>query len=315
MQDPADLYRLEHPFDEVPHGLPGAVEPPLLVALSGFVDAGAGVRLAVADLLERLPHEVVARFDVDQLHDYRARRPPMTFATDRWTAYEAPELVLRRVTDAAGSSFLLLSGPEPDVQWERFTAAFWQLADRLGAELVLVLTAAPTAVPHTRPTGVTASASRPELLSGLRTWAVEAQVPGHASALLHFRGAEAGRAVVSLVAHVPHYLAASEYPDAAAALLTTAGTTAGLELPVEALRTAAATTRVEVDAQVADNPEAAAVVRALEQDHDAEAADPDGPLVAGGGSLPTAEELGAEFERFLARTEEEGEDPRGGTAP
>ncbi|GAA4973129.1 PAC2 family protein [Kineococcus glutinatus] len=305
MQDPADLYRIEATATG-PEAVP-LVEPPLVVALSGFVDAGAGTRLAVEHLLAELPTELLATFDVDQLHDYRARRPPMTFATDRWTSYDAPSLVLQRVSDAQGSSFLLLTGPEPDVQWERFTAACWQLADRFGVERTLVLTAAPTAVPHTRPTGVTASASRPELLAGLRTWAVEAQVPGHATALLHLRGAEAGRAVVSLVAHVPHYLAGSEYPDAAAALLRTLGGAAGLDLPVDGLLVAAASTRVEVDAQVAGSPEAAAVVRALEEDHDARAADVDGPLVAGGGPLPTAEELGAEFERFLARNDEEGD--------
>ena len=318
MLDPADLYRFEGQDTtrtsvagggEPGPSAAGMVEPPLLVALSGFVDAGHGVRLAVEHLLGTLEHEPVARFDVDQLHDYRARRPPMEFATDHWAGYEAPELVLHRLTDAEGGSFLLLTGPEPDVQWERFTAAFWRLAGQVGASLVLNLTAAPTPVPHTRPTGVTASASRPELLSGLRTWAVDAQVPGHAAALLHLRGAEAGRAVLSLVAHVPHYLAASEYPDAAAALLSTVATTTGLDLDVDDLLRAAAATRVEIDAQVADSAEAGAVVRALEEEYDAKAADLDAPLVSGGGPLPSADELGAEFERFLAGTDEEGGGP------
>ncbi|PPK98440.1 putative ATP-grasp superfamily ATP-dependent carboligase [Kineococcus xinjiangensis] len=308
MLDPAELYRFESPDDGAS---PVMVEPPLVVALSGFVDAGSGVRLAVDHLLQHFPHEVLARFDVDQLHDYRARRPTMTFATDHWSAYDAPELALRRLHDASGGSFLLLSGPEPDVQWERFNAAFWQLADQVGAALVVVLTAAPTSVPHTRPTGVTGSASRPELLEGVRTWAVEAQVPGHATGLLQFRGAEGGRDVLSLVAHVPHYLAAGEYPDAAAALLTSLGGRAGLDLPVDELLSAAAATRVEVDAQVEASAEVGAVVRALEQDYDAQAADLAGGLVAEGQPIPTADELGAEFERFLADAVDDPKDDGG----
>jgi len=60
---------------------------------------------------------VIARFDVDDLIDYRARRPPMTFDTDHWQDYAAPELAVHLVHDAAGTPFLLLTGPEPDRRW------------------------------------------------------------------------------------------------------------------------------------------------------------------------------------------------------
>ncbi|WP_369052999.1 proteasome assembly chaperone family protein [Kineococcus terrestris] len=299
MLDPAALYRLEP-------DVPRLVEPPLVVALSGFVDAGAAVRQAVDHLLATRRHELVATFDVDQLHDYRARRPPMTFTGTTWSSYEPPQLRLLRVLDEDGSSFLLLTGPEPDVQWERFSAAVWQLADRLGAGLTVVLNAAPTAVPHTRPSGVTASASRPELLEGYRTWEVEAQVPGHVTALLHLRGAETGRDVLSVLAHVPHYLAGNDYPDAAAVLLRTISGATGVDLPVGDLLEQAAATRVEVDKQVADSPEAQAVVTALEEQYDA-SGDAGRGTSAGSAYLPTADELGAEFERFLA-----GQDPQEG---
>ncbi|WP_432497082.1 proteasome assembly chaperone family protein [Kineococcus auxinigenes] len=297
MLDPGSLYTLE--------GTPPVlVEPHLVVALSGFVDAGSGVRLAVEHLREVCEHEPVATFDVDQLHDYRARRPVMTFAGDRWEEYEAPVLQLELLRDAEGSALLLLTGPEPDVQWERFTRAVWQLADRLGVHRTIVLSAAPTAVPHTRPSGVTASASRPELLEGYRTWDVQARVPGHASALLHLRGAQAGRDVLSVLAHVPHYLAANDYPDAAAVLVRTLAGETGLALPVDTLLEAASATRVEVDAQVEQSPEAAAVVLALEEQYDARG-DEDRGAGAANAYLPSAEELGAQFERFLAGQEDD----------
>ncbi|WP_432484760.1 proteasome assembly chaperone family protein [Kineococcus esterisolvens] len=297
MLDPGSLYTLQ--------GTPPAlVEPHLVVALSGFVDAGSAVRLAVGHLRDVCEHEVVATFDVDQLHDYRARRPTMTFAGDRWADYEAPALQLELLRDAEGSALLLLSGPEPDVQWERFTRAAWQLADRFGVRQTVVLSAAPTAVPHTRPSGVTASASRPELLEGYRTWDVEARVPGHAAGLLHLRGAQEGRDVLSVLAHVPHYLAANDYPDAAAVLVRTLSGETGLALPVDTLLEAASATRVEVDAQVADSAEAAAVVSALEEQYDAQGDEGRGTGAASA-FLPTADELGAEFERFLAHREED----------
>lgn len=297
MLDPAALYSFEG-------DLPALVDPPLVVALSGFVDAGSAVRLTTEHLLGTGEHEVVATFDVDQLHDYRARRPTMTFGGDRWESIDPPLLQLHRVHDEEGSSLLLLTGPEPDVQWERFTRAVWQLADTLGVGLTIVLQAAPTAVPHTRPAGVTASASRPELLDGYRTWDVQAQVPGHAAALLHLRGAQDGRDVLSVLAHVPHYLAGNDYPDAAAVLVRTLAGATGVGLPVASLLEAASATRVEVDAQVGESAEAAAVVRALEEQYDAIGEEGRGTSAASA-FLPTADELGEEFERFLAHRDEE----------
>lgn len=297
MLDPASLYSYEGER-------PSLVEPPLVVALSGFIDAGNAVRQTVDHLLATSRQELVATFDVDQLHDYRARRPTMTFGGRNWLDIQPPRLQVRRLFDEDGSSLLLLSGPEPDVQWERFTAAVWRLADELGVGSTMVLSAAPTAVPHTRPAGVTASASRPELLEGYRTWDVEAEVPGHASALLHLRGSQQGRDVVSVLAHVPHYLGGSDYPDAAAVLVRTISGATGVALDVESLLEAASTTRVEVDRQVAESPEAAAVVTALEEQYDAFGDEGRGTGAASA-FLPTADELGEEFERFLAKRDEE----------
>ena len=51
--------------------------------LAGEFDAASVGALAGAHLLGALPHEVIARFDVDSLVDYRAHRPRITFHGDR----------------------------------------------------------------------------------------------------------------------------------------------------------------------------------------------------------------------------------------
>jgi hypothetical protein len=94
--DPAQLYRVE------PEA-PSLSEPVLVVALDGFVDAGAAARLAVESLVAPGPGRPVVRFDVDQLVDYRSRRPPLRFETDHWADYAAPELdVVALTASAAG---------------------------------------------------------------------------------------------------------------------------------------------------------------------------------------------------------------------
>ena len=154
MLDPAGLYRLEPDAPEL-------ADPVLVMVLDGFVDAGAAARLAADSMLASGSGQRVVRFDVDQLVDYRSRRPPLRFETDHWEHYTAPELDVVALTDTEGTGYLLLTGPEPDTQWERFAAAVEELVAALDMRLVVNLTAIPMAVPHTRPIGVTVHGTRP----------------------------------------------------------------------------------------------------------------------------------------------------------
>ncbi|BCJ57404.1 proteasome assembly chaperone family protein [Micromonospora endophytica] len=295
MLDPHELY-------ELTDDLPDLGQPVLIQALTGFVDAGNAVRLAREQLFSSLESRSIARFDLDQIFDYRSRRPVMTFVEDHWESYDAPELELHLLHDDDETPFLLLTGPEPDLQWERFTAAVAGLAARLDVRLTVGLNAIPMAVPHTRPTGVTAHATRPELISGYEPWLQRVQVPGSVGHLLEFRLGEAGRDALGFAAHVPHYVAQAEYPAAAEVLLASVSRSTGLLLPRDALGTAAESVRVEIDRQVAQSDEASALVQALEEQYDAYARGRGGKnlLAEENGPLPTAEELGAELERFLA---------------
>ena len=304
--DPEGLYELV----EQQQPQPGELDAPVLVhALGGFVDAGSAGRIAAESLLAALPHRVLARFDVDQLYDYRARRPVMTFVEDHWESYDAPRLELSLVEDSAGQSFLMLTGPEPDVQWERFTAAVRAVVERFGVRLSIGVHAIPMAVPHTRPVGVTAHATRPELVADFEPWVGRVQVPGHIAGLLELRLGEWGHEAAGFAVHVPHYLAQAEYPDAAVALISAVGKLGGLDLPTQSLVEAGTQVRAAVAAQVAEQPEVAAVVTALEEQYDAFVGSRGRSLLAEEASLPTADELGAELERFLA----EENDRRGRT--
>jgi predicted ATP-grasp superfamily ATP-dependent carboligase len=292
--DPSGLY-------ELAAELPDLDRPVLLVAMTGFVDAAAATKIAAEHLRETGDPVDVATFDVDQLYDYRARRPPMLFVEDHWEGYESPQIRVQALTDADGARFLLLDGPEPDVQWERFVAAVELLCQRLDVRASVGFNSIPMAVPHTRPLGVTAHASRRELISDYQPWLQRVQVPGSAVHLLEYRLGEAGRDSMGFSVHVPHYLAQTDYPAAAETMLEAVSKATGLELVSDSLRAAAEAVRADVNGQVERSEEVASVVRALEEQYDAYVAGREDNLLAGGtGPLPTADELGAELERFLA---------------
>ena len=294
MLDPHGLYELA---DDLP-----ALDSPVLVqALTGFVDAGGAIQLAREHLLEHLDSRVLATFDLDQMLDYRSRRPPMVFVEDHWESYEEPSLALHLLRDQLGTPFLLLAGPEPDMQWERFIAAVTALIERFGVRLTVGLNAIPMAVPHTRPVSVTAHATDQSLLGDRESWLQRVQVPASVANLLEFRLGRSGHDAMGYAAHVPHYLAQTTYPAAAELLLDSVSASTGLALPTGALREAAALVREEVDKQVAEDEQAGRLVVSLEQQYDAFLRGRKGNLLAdANGPLPTAEELGAELERFLA---------------
>ena len=298
--DPQDLYELEP-------DLPELGSPVLIQALDGFVDAGSARRLAREHLLSSHGSRILATFDVDALLDYRARRPAMTFDIDHWADYAEPVLALHLLHDAEGTPFLLLAGPEPDFQWERFVAAVRQLVERFGVSLSVGMNAIPMAVPHTRPLGIIAHASRSELVAGDERWVGTVQVPSSAGHLLEFRLGQVGHDAAGFAVAVPHYLSDATYPAAAVALLDSVAGISGLSLDTAALVLSADEIRTQVDAQVEGSEEVGVVVRALEVQYDAYLAGAQRSLLAEmGGSLPTADELGDELERYLAQRTEDG---------
>src|SRR6201995_3062210 len=239
----------------------------LLVYLEGFMDAGAAGRLLTEHLLDAFEHTTVARFNTDRLLDYRSRRPLMTFDGGKWETYEAPELSIFKLADAEGKPFLLLTGPEPDHEWESFVAAARTLAERLGAGPMITYFGVPMGIPHTRPLGVITHATRPGLVVPKVPLPSKLQVPASASALTLIH-------------------ALTEAP--------------GLDLPALELREAADRTNTLIDRQVEESTEVAELVQGLEEQYDAAAAHDGENLLAEGEQMPTADELAAQFEQFLA---------------
>ncbi|MCI9887314.1 PAC2 family protein [Micrococcales bacterium 31B] len=294
MLDPDALY--EYVID---HGtrIPSGV---LLHTFDGFVDAGHAARGVARHLRSHLEHRVVATFDTDQLIDYRERRPTISFHRGHFSQYEQPHLEVLQFFTPSGQSFLVLDGREPALQWERFAAAVIEIVDYLDVEMTVGVGGAPMPVPHTRPLSLIAHANVDDVIELPDLIGQQVEFPASAAAVLEMRLGEAGCPAIGYVAQVPHYAASTVYPQATLALLRKVSDVTGLDIPLDGLADRAAEVQQSIEAQLEGNDEGLAVVHQLEQHFDEYAGGSVRDALAQAVDLPSGEELGAEFQRYLA---------------
>jgi hypothetical protein len=296
MRDPAGLYDLSQDVSDVPSGLH------LIAGLTGFADAGGAVTQLSEYFVETFDTRIVASFDSDALLDYRARRPLIYFDRDHLSDYQPAALNLYLASDEIGQPFLLLTGYEPDFQWERFTAAVLQLIDMFQVKTTTWVHAIPMPVPHTRSIGVTVSGNRTELTDSMSVWKPQTQVPANALHLVEYRLQQMDHPTAGFVLLIPHYLAETEYPVAAVTALESVSAATGLIFPTDSLRAAGREFVAKIDSQIENNQELAKLVGTLEERHDSYMLDNPlrSPLTDEDGELPSADDIAAELENFLA---------------
>ena len=280
---------------DVPSGLP------LVILLTGFIDAGRSVATASRHLIDSTTHERVWVFDNDELLDYRARRPTFTFEQTKLTDYRPPELVLRLVTDELGVQFLLLTGYEPDYRWEAAAEAVVTAIETFDVSATMWVHAIPMPVPHTRPVGMTVSGNREDLIEQYSVWRPTTEVPGTFVHLVEYMLTSIGHPVAGFVLLIPHYLADSEFPAGTLAVLDAITTGTGISLRTDSLREEGREFLNDIAGQMKENDELSKLISSLESRHDTYMIDnpTPSPFVNDDGQVPSAESIAAELEQFL----------------
>ncbi|MGZ6513134.1 MAG: PAC2 family protein, partial [Actinomycetota bacterium] len=280
-----DLYRLI--------GEPPVLRAPVLItAFDGWVDAAAAASTAAEHIAADA--EQIAVFEGDLLIDYRARRPVLDIVDGELISLAWPEIAVRHAR-ADGRDLLVLTGPEPDFRWRELSAAVLDLALRLGVVESITLGSLGLAVPHTRPTQITATASKPELLEpeDQRTEGL-LRVPAAAVSVVEMTLRDHGIPTVGFFAQTPHYVT-NTYAPAVLALIERLGRHLNVTFPLGTLPQDAVSQREQLDQVVEQRPEIKEYLERLEA------------AFQPGWSIPSADELGAEVERFLRRQGDEGQ--------
>jgi len=292
--DPTQLFSYESSID-----MRTVRASTMVVTLGSYLDAGHTQQILDDHLLNLLPNYKLGHFDVDQVFDYAGHRPHITFDHDHFTDFRTPEIILHHVLDAQGRPFLLLTGPEPALQWERMAAAIEHVIKQFDVTQTVLLHGFPAPAPHTRPVLVTQYASDPALVPVRSGIPASFEMSASFDALLTLRLGQKNHAVIGLSAHVPHYLTGLDYPEAAVALLDKLIEVTQLNLPQGELPVQAAVIREQINTQIGENPELQATIATVEQHYDAMVQDRGLPIKQE--DLPTADQIGEELEDFLQR--------------
>ncbi|MDT0157289.1 PAC2 family protein [Microbacterium sp. ARD32] len=305
----AELYESVAGAPDVPTGLP------LVILLTGFTDAGSAVSGLIEHLHETAAPQPLIVFDNDVLLDYRARRPVIVFDQDHLTEFRPARLELSLAHDALGQPFLLLSGYEPDFAWNAFTDAVISFVEAFQVSTVNWLHSIAMPVPHTRPIGTTVSGNRRELIAAHSVWKPRTQVPATVGHQLEYRLVAHDVRVAGFVLLVPHYLADTEYPDTVLMGADRLMLGTGLVLGMDAVQARREEYLERVQEQVQGNEELTQMVRTLEHRYDAYMAGreegDESEHVFDERDLPSADELAAELERYLANRRPGDEEKRG----
>jgi proteasome assembly chaperone (PAC2) family protein len=258
-------------------------QPVLIVALQGWVDAGmAGSRGAEVVREQMTEARRFARMDLADLVDLQQTRPDIEIVEGLTKRITWPEIEC--VGGRAGRDVVIVTGPEPSLLWPSVIADLVAAAQRLGVVAAYGLGAMPSVSTHRRPVEVLATATDEDLAEragALRTDYVG--VTGLQTALLVALGG-VGIPAVGLWGQVPHYLAGSPSPPATRAVLGRLLELSGIEIDLGPLDRDVERYVVKVEAGLADRPDVAELVQAIETEHP---------------SIPSGDELMTEIEQFL----------------
>lgn len=258
-------------------------DPVLVVALSGWVDAGLAGAGAVAVLSEQLQaSDRFGSIDLSDLLDLQQTRPTVELVDGSTRAITWPSVDL--VAGSAGVDVVLCSGPEPSIRWRAFSDAIVDAAQRLEVRMAVMLGGMPAVVSHRRPVAVFATATSPSVAQEAGALRTDYSGPTGLQTVLQVALGEAGVPAVGLWAQVPHYVAANPSPPAIVALLARLREIASVESDLSALDRQGDEYRGRVEESLAERPDVAEMVTAIE---------------AGAEELPSADELASEIERFL----------------
>jgi len=277
--------------------------PTLICAFAGWNDAAGAASTALETIAASFESQVVARLDPEEFYDFQVNRPTIRLEDGRTRHVDWPSnTFVSAPIPGADRDFILMTGVEPNLRWRTYSTAILDVAEAMGANMLISLGALIADVAHTLPVPITGLASDEALVEELGLSRSNYEGPTGIVGVLHDQARQRKIPSASLWAAVPHYVAAVPNPKAALALLRRLEGLTGVALEASELEDAMERFESQVNRAVSANPEIEELVRRLESEQDDEIELPE---------VPSGDALAQDFQRFLRQTTDGDEEDDG----
>ena len=266
----------------------------LLMAFSGWADAGEAATNTVRYIQRSLKAQKFAEIEPEEFYDFTQTRPNSVRTKEglrrvHWPSNEFAWSVLPET----GKGILFFLGIEPNLRWRTFSRTIADLAKNCGVKTVVHLGALLDAIPHTRDVRLTGTGTHPELRRKLESSDIRSsnyQGPTGISSAVLEACADQGLEYASLWGHTSHYLQAAPNYRVSYTLANTLNGLLDLSLDLGELRSAAETFDEEVARAIAKDDQISSYVTKLENQYDESA-----PV----SEMPDPSEVVRDLEQFL----------------
>jgi predicted ATP-grasp superfamily ATP-dependent carboligase len=239
-------------------------DPVLVVALTGWVDAGEAGAVAGASVAANLENgRVFGRYDLTDLVDLQQTRPTVELVDGATRSITWPSIEL--TAGQSGRDVVVALGPEPSLRWPTVTRELVDAFVRLGVTEAFTLGGMPAVASHRRPVSVQCTASSRSLAQEVGAIRSDYVGPTGIQTVLQVELGDRGIPTVGLWAQVPHYVAGNPSPPAVRALLERLRELTGVRVDLSLLDDQADTYADKVEEGLADRPDVAELVRAIEE--------------------------------------------------
>jgi proteasome assembly chaperone (PAC2) family protein len=302
------------------HELPQLRRPVLITAFRGWPDAGEVASGAVRFLRRSLRTRKFAEIDPQPFYDFTKVRPTTRVVGPGQRAVSWPNCSFSFWQSDGERDLVLFMAPEPQLQWQTFIGAVFELAERTGVELLVSLGGTYDAVAHSRPTVVTGHATDALLRKTIQKLGInfsEYEGPASIQSAMLQGAHDRQLPAVSLFGHAPHYVTNVPNPKVSYGLLVKAAQLLGFQWDLSELQRAGVDFTIQVGLAMEEKPELKEYVRHLEgpEPHESPAEEPierkpDEPRPAAPQELPAPDLLVRDLEDYL-RELRQGEQSEG----
>jgi predicted ATP-grasp superfamily ATP-dependent carboligase len=199
---------------------PVLINPYLILAFSGWSNAGEVPSSVLWYLLSRLKSTLFAQLPPDDYYVYlsaksEATRPVVNIEDGLILSYNPVTLNFwGHQSTTGGHDLIMVSGPEPEQRWNQMSELLMELVKEYNVVKIILLGGSFDSIPHTAPPRITGVANCLEEKAGLKAHNIEMvnyKGPSSFYTLLMVNAQKQNIPAAGLWAHTPHYIQVTNF--------------------------------------------------------------------------------------------------------